>query len=119
MEAGDCVLHLEIMQAAGGKNEPLVSKSPRQFHACRVNIAESQPKSPASGPQAFAGTASVLRHDSSLSACNVSAEMKTLGQRYESNRVEPVPGNLTKHSNVGNNNEQFWAVALKPLSYSS
>jgi len=106
MEAGDCVLHLEIVQAAGGKNEPLVSKSPRQFHACRVNIAESQPKSPASGPQAFAGTGSVLRHDSRLSACNVSAEMKTLGQRYESHRVEPVLGNLTKHSNIGNNNDE-------------
>jgi hypothetical protein len=49
VNAGDCIFHLEIVQPACRQNEPLVSKLPRQFHACCVDIAESQPKSQASG----------------------------------------------------------------------
>ena len=49
VNAGDCIFHLEIVKPACRQNEPLVSKPPRQFHACRVDIAESQPKSQASG----------------------------------------------------------------------
>jgi len=84
VKAGDCILHLDIVQPACGQNEPFVSKPSRQFDACCVDIAESQPKSQASGSQAFARTGLPLRHDTTLSACNVPAEVKTFGQRYES-----------------------------------
>ncbi len=86
VKAGDCILHLEIVQTACRQNEPSVSKPPRQFDACRVDTAESQPKSQASGSQAFAWTGLALRHDTTLSGCNVPAEAKTLGQGYESHR---------------------------------
>ncbi len=43
VKARDCILHLEMVQPACGQNEPSVSKPPRQFDACRVDIAESQP----------------------------------------------------------------------------
>ena len=49
VNARDCIFHFEIVQPACGQNWSLVSKPPRQFHACRVDIAESQPKSEASG----------------------------------------------------------------------
>ncbi|PYV72042.1 MAG: hypothetical protein DMG96_27360 [Acidobacteria bacterium] len=71
VKAGDCILHLKIVQPACGQNEPSVPKPPRQFDACRVDIAESQPKSQASGSQAFARTGLALWHDTALSACKV------------------------------------------------
>jgi len=63
VKAGDCILHLEIVQPACGQNEFPVPKPPSQFDAFRVDIAESQTKSQASGSQAFARTGLALRHD--------------------------------------------------------
>ena len=84
VNAGNRVLHFEIVQAAGGQDEPSVPKRPRQFRAFRMDIAECQPKSPARGSQAFARSGSALWHDTRLSACNVPAEAETQEQRYES-----------------------------------
>ena len=47
VNAGDCILHFEIVQANGGQDESAVPMLPSQFHAFRMDIAECQPKSPA------------------------------------------------------------------------